>query len=215
MLLLVVCALLFASATQAQTCCGDCNADGRIAVSELISAVGNNLTGCAAATCCGDCDASGEVRVNELIQSVDNALNDCIAVRFCPMDLSIADPNACTFRGRFNGACGGRLNVHVTADGHRVLIALDIAGRTLAHRERGTFGPLDTVFIEARMASHTDASLVGWFTRQDGGDLTQLLGALSMIDGRHLVIETYPADVPFTLDDCKFKRFEGELLRVD
>jgi len=215
MLLLVVCVLLFATATQAQTCCGDCNADGRIAVGELITAVSNNLTGCAGAACCGDCNESGEVRVNELIQSVDNALDDCIAVRFCPMDLSTADPNACTFRGRFNGACGGRLNVRVTADGDRVLITLYIAGRTLAHPERGTFGALDTVFIEARMASHTDASLVGWFTRPDGGDLTQLLGALSMSDGRHLVIEPYPADVPFTLDKCKFKTFDGDLLRVE
>lgn len=215
MLWLVVCGLLFATATQAQTCCGDCNADGRIAVSELITAVGNNLAGCGEAACCGDCNDSGEVRVNELIESVDNALDNCIAVRFCPMDLSTADPNACTFRGRFNGACGGRLNVRVTADGDRVLITLDIAGRTLAHPERGTFGPLDTVFIEARMPSHTDASLVGWFTRQDGGDLTQLLGRLSMTNGRRLVVEPYPADVPFTLNKCQFKRFEGDLLRID
>jgi hypothetical protein len=42
-------ALLASPPAQAQSCVGDCNGDGMVAINELISAVNNALNGCPAA----------------------------------------------------------------------------------------------------------------------------------------------------------------------
>jgi hypothetical protein len=61
-------------------CTGDCNADGEIVVSELVSGV-NVALGNARLNRCGaaDFDRDGEVGIAELISSVDHSLSGCSA----------------------------------------------------------------------------------------------------------------------------------------
>jgi hypothetical protein len=59
-------------------CVGDCNADGKVEVSELVRGV-NIALGELPLTACPsfDGDASGQVNVNELVQAVNRALTGC------------------------------------------------------------------------------------------------------------------------------------------
>lgn len=59
-------------------CVGDCNGDGMVVVSEIVTlvniALGNTpLSNCTA----GDANGDGTIEINELVQAVDNALNGC------------------------------------------------------------------------------------------------------------------------------------------
>jgi hypothetical protein len=213
--LLVVGLSVFSAPADAQSCCGDCNGDQSVAIEELVTVVTNGLTECPAAGCCGDCNLSGEVRINEMVTSVQNALDDCVVLKFCPINLTAAQSVGCSFRGRFNGACGGELEARLVADQGRVVVELGITGRILEQPEGGiAYGPLDAMFIKANMETHTEASLVGWFTTPDEHDLMMMRGRLSISDGRHLVVEPYLSEVTFTLSGCRFKRFEGTLTEI-
>ncbi len=59
------------------TCFGDCNGDGRVAVSELITAVNGALSGNISACPAADRDGNGRITVPELITAVNNALSGC------------------------------------------------------------------------------------------------------------------------------------------
>jgi len=65
----------------AQSCAGDCDGDGSVAVAELVRGV-NIALGRLAVDACDALDGNGDemVRVNELIVAVGNALNGCAAV---------------------------------------------------------------------------------------------------------------------------------------
>lgn len=59
-------------------CAGDCNADGEVAVNELITGVGIALGGSAVALCPSfDVDRDGSVAIAELVTAVNNALIGC------------------------------------------------------------------------------------------------------------------------------------------
>jgi hypothetical protein len=74
-------ALLASGPARAQTCVGDCNGDGMVAINELIIGV-NIALGSQPVTACESFDVNGDgmVTINELIQGVNNALNGCPAV---------------------------------------------------------------------------------------------------------------------------------------
>ena len=62
------------------SCTGDCNGDGRVVVSELITGVNIALDNQPVSVCPAfDTDGSGDVLVNELIGAVTNALGTCAA----------------------------------------------------------------------------------------------------------------------------------------
>lgn len=63
---------------EAQSCAGDCNGDGSVAVNELVSCV-NIALGNAALASCMACDSNndGTVAVTDLITAVNAALNGC------------------------------------------------------------------------------------------------------------------------------------------
>ncbi len=73
-------AVLASPPAQAQTCVGDCNGDGMVAINELIIGV-NIALGSAPVTACPSFDVNGDgmVTINELILGVNNALNGCPA----------------------------------------------------------------------------------------------------------------------------------------
>lgn len=59
-------------------CVGDCDADGRVAINELIIGVNIALGNSATAQCAAfDTDSSGAVGISELVQAVNSALNGC------------------------------------------------------------------------------------------------------------------------------------------
>jgi len=61
-------------------CAGDCNGDGQVLVSELITGVNIALGNKPASTCPAfDFDGSGDVTVSELIRGRHNALGTCAA----------------------------------------------------------------------------------------------------------------------------------------
>ena len=73
--------MLPAANADAQSCCGDCDGNRRVAinevimaVTEVITAVTNALDGCQGNECCGDCDV---VAINELVTGVGSALDGC------------------------------------------------------------------------------------------------------------------------------------------
>jgi hypothetical protein len=73
--------LLGAGNSRGDDCPGDCNGDGRVAVNELVLAVGvalekSPLQSCAAV----DGDADGTVRISELVTAVRRALEGCSTV---------------------------------------------------------------------------------------------------------------------------------------
>ena len=67
-----------ATATVSPTCAGDCDGDGAVSVSELITAVNIALDSRAPTACPAiDTNANGQVTVDELVRAVANALNGC------------------------------------------------------------------------------------------------------------------------------------------
>src|SRR5262245_43327066 len=61
----------------AQSCLGDCNGNGTVAINELISGV-NIALGLAPRTACAAFDPNGDgVSIAELVSGVGNALNEC------------------------------------------------------------------------------------------------------------------------------------------
>ena len=60
------------------SCTGDCNDDGEVAVSELITMVNISLGNAQMSACrAGDMNGDGEITVNEIIAAVNNALGTC------------------------------------------------------------------------------------------------------------------------------------------
>src|SRR4029453_6945926 len=62
----------------AQSCTGDCNVDGMVAINELILGVNIALGSAAVAGCTAlDRDGDGSVLISDLIDAVNRALNGC------------------------------------------------------------------------------------------------------------------------------------------
>jgi hypothetical protein len=60
-------------------CVGDCDGDGRIAISELVRGVTLALSGAPPLGCMDlDADDNGAISVNELVSAVNAALNGCV-----------------------------------------------------------------------------------------------------------------------------------------
>lgn len=69
-----------AAAGEPVACGGDCDGDGRVVVSELVTAVRINLESASIASCRAvDTDASGTVAVSEIVRAVGHALRGCAA----------------------------------------------------------------------------------------------------------------------------------------
>jgi hypothetical protein len=63
---------------QGDPCTGDCDRDGFVTVSELISGVGSALRGSAAGTCDPlDANGNGGIEVDELVAAVHNSFTEC------------------------------------------------------------------------------------------------------------------------------------------
>jgi hypothetical protein len=74
----IVACIAGAAPAPAQTCVGDCNGDGMVAINELITGV-NIALGATPLSACPSFDVNGDnmVGINELITAVNNALGTC------------------------------------------------------------------------------------------------------------------------------------------
>jgi hypothetical protein len=78
LLLAVVATLSAVPAAWSAECCGDCDGDGMVRVTDLIQAVNLALTECpTSGECCGDCDGDGHVLITDIVQAVNLALGGC------------------------------------------------------------------------------------------------------------------------------------------
>ena len=86
----VLTVVLWPAVAPAQSCPGDCDSSGDVAVNELIVmvnvALGNApVSGCMA----GDADGNGAIAINELIAAVNAALDGCTGVAPTPTPMSM------------------------------------------------------------------------------------------------------------------------------
>jgi len=95
----------------AAQCAGDCNADGQVAINELIVGV-NIALGSSPVSACPSFDGNsdGEVAINELIAAVNVALNGCVLTE-TPTATVSATPTATPTTGTpVPGICGNGSN---------------------------------------------------------------------------------------------------------
>lgn len=87
---LVVLSLGSALPARAETCVGDCNEDGRVAINELVTGINIGL-GLAGGTACPALkEEEGTVPIDEMVTAVGNALNGCPAAT--PTAVETAEP---------------------------------------------------------------------------------------------------------------------------
>ena len=218
-------AICVVSASAGAQCCGDCDGDGAVSISEVVTAVDAVLIGCPAnGPCCGDCNGSGDVSVNEVITAVANALDGCPKPPpTCPIDFTVQSQLACSFSGRFNANCGGTIQARLVADSGLMLVSLNVTGLTVAPGGGEPIGPVKWVFVVGELASEpTFTSLLGWYTQIDDprGHLVSMHGSLELANGqRSLRIQptqwnpvTQTAEPSFDINGCRFEDFEGTLV---
>lgn len=209
-------------------CCGDCDENGAVDVSELVTAVSHALNGCPVGgrPCCGDCDGSGAVAVNELVTAVGHALAGCPLTPTpepaCSIVFTVDSQTACSFAGRFNAGCGGILEARLVADSDHMLVGLRVTGLTVSQTDRGTLDPADWVVIEGDLATApTSTAILGWYTQHAGnrGQLTAMHGRLELADEQRTlrIVPTQwdpvtgAAEPSFDLNGCRFADYEGGL----
>ncbi|MGE0520781.1 MAG: thaumatin family protein [Candidatus Binatia bacterium] len=97
-LLAALVALSAARQAMAQTCSGDCNADGVVQVHELVTLVNAVLEHVDVSVClAGDSDLDGSITVDEVVTAVDAALAGCAAAAQC---------SGATYTYTFTNYCG-------------------------------------------------------------------------------------------------------------
>lgn len=190
---------------QMEPCPGDCDGDGTVTVSELITAV-NIALGTALLSACdaADVDGDGRVTVAELIAAVNAALLGCRGGdKRCPLDFhsdfqNTTMPAFCAFRGRWNRTCGDD-QLEAT------FFAVRDPEGDITTAVVFTIPP---VFFVGTIDSATTSSLLGVGLAQDPSTAEPIDGSMSLTDGgRTLVID--PDEAPFTVDDCPFERYAG------
>jgi hypothetical protein len=133
--LFVALAVLFATTGSAGAqCCGDCNGDGRVSISDLVTAVNNALDNCGAAT-------STPTPQPTVTPTPPNR---------CPSTFT-DNQGACLFSGHFNQGCGAALPSTFTSNGSALVVSID----TLVQ-------PQSTVRFAAVVDSAATAHLTAW-----------------------------------------------------
>jgi cysteine-rich repeat protein len=145
-------ALLWSSAGVAQTCPGDCDGSGDVAINELITCV-NIALGSSPVSACPSCDVDGdgEVAINELISSVNAAL----------------DPASC---GGGDGLCGNNTEDDgEECDDGNIFGGDGCAANCTTEDERvGTFNPEETIAVVQTEAIPITLNLTGQQTFRTG-----------------------------------------------
>lgn len=199
----------------ADACPCDCNGDGAVSVSELITAVRIGLGEATLASCpAADRNHDGLVGIDELVAAVNAALNGCPpmtptvtpAPESCPFDFDTdfeRQPSICAFRGRWNDACG-QSDLEVT-----FVVLQDEDGRLA-----GAIVADDPVRVFVALPLDATQALVMAHGLLDEPDSIRPVGGSIEIEdgGRRLVVD--PTGAPFEVRGCGFDRFVGEFARL-
>ncbi len=169
------------------------------------------VPGLATAQCCGDCNGDGQVTINELITAVNSSLGVCgggptptptvLSSDQCP--INFRDDNTqqgtadCYYIGRWNQSCGAAdLESLWRSDGGVVIVNL--------------LGFTPGLFIGGNVVDGTHATIIGWFTKSDASDLTDLGGTMTLgTNGTTLAID--PDASPFDIEQCAFQHYRGDI----
>jgi hypothetical protein len=184
---LIVCLLAGDAAAQ---CCGDCDGDGVVGITELITAVNRALGSCA--------DPSPTRQPTATHTRLPTATPT--PANRCPSTFQ-DNRGQCFFRGRFNQGCGEELSSTFSSNGATVIVEIDT-----------NLAQPPTVLFAAEVDNATSARLTGWST--NNFQTTHLTaGQLQLVDnGQQLVI--FPNDPPFMILSCNFVRYAGNYLGV-
>ena len=134
------------AAAAAVPCGGDCNGDGRIAVDELIAAVGVALGG-GAETCGADLDDDARLGIGELIRLVGVAVGGCPL----PLDTAVLD-------GVYDADARGQTDPSGGFNKRGVAV-VEVSGETLDMVIH--FGPLERIAVRGRVAADASLALLG------------------------------------------------------
>lgn len=180
---------LLAAPASAQ-CCGDCNGDGVVGISELITAVNRALGSCADATPTREPTVT-HTRLPTVTPTPANR---------CPSTFQ-DNRGVCAFRGRFNQGCGAELASAFTSNGTTVVVEIDT-----------NLEQPPTVHFVAVVDTATRANLTGW-SSDNLQTIHPTAGQLQLTNnGEQLVI--FPNDPPFMILSCNFVRYAGDYLGV-
>ncbi|MFN8640513.1 MAG: hypothetical protein U0802_02170 [Candidatus Binatia bacterium] len=128
-LLAALAAIVLAAPRAQAACAGDCNGDGMVTVSELITGV-NIALGSTPAAQCASFDANGDrqVAVNELVAAVASALSGCPFTGQYTARVDVGDGETGLIRLQVaaDGSATGTLSVGPTASRGRAALRLDI-----------------------------------------------------------------------------------------
>lgn len=152
----VVCVMTGRAAAQ---CCGDCNGDGRVSISDLVTAVNNALDNCGAPT-------STPTLVPTATPTPPNRCRSTFT----------NNQGACLFSGHFNQGCGAALPSTFTSNGSTLVVTVD----TLVQ-------PQPTVRFAAVVDSATTAHLTAW-SSDDFQTTFITAGQVQLNNGTQLVI---------------------------
>jgi hypothetical protein len=149
------------------------------------------------ARCPGDFNLDEATTVDEIVAAVDAALNGCPAPAGCPLrfDQPTAEDEACFFVGRYHPLCGfSDLEAIFVSDGEDVIVSF--------------FDP-DVDFF-AEVIDEGIAELYAWHEFADPPqEPVAVEGEVLLSDPPRDALTVAPFEVPFTIDDCNFERYEG------
>jgi hypothetical protein len=163
----------------------------------LVAAVFVLAAGQAAGQSCpGDVNLDGETTVDEIVSAVNAALNGCPAPLGCPLrfDEPTGD-EGCFFVGRHHPLCGpSDLEATFSSDGEELIVSF--------------FDP-DIDFF-ADVVDDGIANLFAWQEITDPPqDPQEIEGEVLLSDPPREALTVFPTEIPFSIDDCDFERYEG------
>jgi hypothetical protein len=149
-----------------------------------------------AQTCPGDIDRNNMTTIDEVVAVVRAALVGCPPARGCPLRLDEpTELETCFYFGRWNPLCGGSdLEAFFTSDGEELVVSF--------------FDPDIDFFAE--VVTDGIAFLFAYELITEPPEEPQPLeGEVLLSDPPGEALTVFPYEIPFTIDDCDFERYEG------
>lgn len=152
--------------------------------------------------CPGDFNIDDSVTVDEIVLAVNAALSGCPPPRGCPQAFDEPTPSRtnCYFVGRWHPLCGSSdLEAFFVSDGVDVVV--------------GIFDP-DVDFF-AEVVSPGFAVLYAWQVPDTPGEEPVAVdGEVLLSDPPRVALTVSPFEVPFSISECNFERYEGRFAEV-
>jgi hypothetical protein len=200
---------------RAQTCEGDFNGDGMVAINEVITAVVNGLNGCPSplptfaptstpvpprtGTPTPTPTATTPTPSATITRTPTLALpREACGGSFFQDNFENPEIPVCAFVGPWNTFCGTNdLVIGWASDGFNILVGIIIEPR---------------IYIAAQAIDRANGRMTGWFTRPDAVDLRPWPGTISMTSETILFNVSPTGGAPFSIAGCPFEAYTGRYL---